>query len=76
MTDQRVVQLWDEEKLAGHFFAEEEGFQVGPIAYDIYYLYGQQAQWDDKPSPLVSSGYTVMGKRGQLQEDVKGLLGP
>ena len=76
MTDPRVEQLWDEQKLAGQFFAEKEGFQIGPIAYDIYYLYGQQAQWDIKPSPLESSGYTIMATRGQLKESIAELLGP
>ena len=76
MTDPRVEQLWDEKKLAGQFFAEKEGFQVGPIAYDVYYLYGQHAQWDVKPSPLEGSGYTVIGKREQLRESIVGLLGP
>ena len=76
MTDPRVTQLWDDKKLAGQFFAKEEGFNFGSIAYDVYYLYGTEAQWDAKPSPLVSSGYTVMGKRNQLKNDVISLLGP
>ena len=76
MTDARVEQLSDEKKLAGQFFAEKEGFQVWPIAYDVYYLYGQHAHWNVKPSPLESSGYTEIGTRGQLQESIAGLLGP
>ena len=76
MSDPRVTHLWDTEKLAGRFFAEHEGFLFGPVAYDIYYLYGPEAQWDIKPSPLVSSGYTVMAKRIQLKEDISRLLEP
>lgn len=75
MTDPRVTQWWDEEKEAGRFFAGQEQFMFGSVAYDIYYLYGQEAQWDVKPSPLVSSGYTVMAKREQLKADVLRLLG-
>ena len=75
MPDPRVKNLWDEDKVAGRFFAEQEGFQAGPIAYDIYYLYGQNAHWDIKPSPLDSSGYTVIGKRNQLQRNLTRLLG-
>ena len=48
----------------------------GSVAYDIYYLYGPEAQWDIKPSPLVSSGYTVMAKRDQLKKDIGLLMGP
>lgn len=76
MTDPRVTQLWDEAKSAGRFFAEQEGFRFGSIAYDIYYLYGPDAQWDLKPSPMVSSGYTVMAKRNQLRDDIESLLEP
>ncbi len=75
MTDPRVTQLWDGEKVAGRFFADQEGFIFGSVAYDIYYLYDPEAQWDIKPSPLVSSGYTVMAKRNQLKKDIGRLLG-
>ena len=75
MPDPRVTQLWDDEKLAGQFFAEQEGFIFGSIAYEIYYLYGPESRWDIKPSPLVSSGYTVIGKSNQLKKDVDRLLG-
>ena len=74
MSDPRVTQLWDDNKSAGRFFAEQEGFKFGSIAYDIYYLYGPEANWDVKPSPLVSSGYTVITKRNQLLEDITLLL--
>ena len=76
MTDPRVTQLWDEEKVAGRFFAEQEGFIFGSIAYDVYYLYGPESSWDQKPASLVSTGYTVMAKRNQLKEDISKLLGP
>ncbi len=75
MTDPRVTQLWDESKSAGRFFAEQEGFIFGSVAYDIYYLYGQEAIWKLKPSPLVSSGYTVIAKRNQLRDDIARLSG-
>lgn len=75
MPDPRVTQSWDDEKLAGQFFAEQEDFIFGAIAYDIYYLYGPESRWDFKPSPLVSSGYTVIANRKQLKKDVGQLLG-
>ena len=59
MPDTRVMQFWDDGKLAGKIFADQEGFMFGSIAYDIYYLYGPEAHWDFKPSLLVSSGYTI-----------------
>ncbi len=76
MPDPRVKQFWDDEKLAGQFFADQEvGFTFGSIAYDIYYLYGPESRWNLKPSPLVSSVYTVFAKRKQLKKDVGRLLG-
>ena len=73
--DPRTTQLWDEQRLAGRFFAENEGFNFGQIAYDVYYLYGTGAEWNLNPAPLVSSEYTILGKKNQLPDDLNGLLG-
>ena len=70
LTDPRVVQFWDKGKVSGRFFADKEGFVVGPIAYDVYYLYGPEATWETKPEPLISSGYTVLGKGDNLRADL------
>ena len=75
MTDSRVKQFWDEEKIAGRFFGEQEGFMFGSIAYDAYYLYGPDAVWDATPSPLISYGYTVLGKGNVLRADLLESLG-
>jgi hypothetical protein len=72
LSDPRGRHFWDEDKLAGRFFSQSEGFYL-PVAWDIYYLYGPDAHWEDKPSPLVSWGYTIMRKRNQLHEDVSRL---
>ena len=60
--DPRTTQLWDEQRLAGRFFAENEGFNFGQIAYDVYYLYGTGAEWDLNPALLVSSEHRILGK--------------
>ena len=70
LTDSRVVHYWDESKVTGRFFAEQEGFVIGPIAYDVYYLYGPDATWQNKPTPLISSGYTILGKGDNLRADL------
>ena len=46
----------------------------GSIAYDIYYLYSPESRLDFEPSPLVSSGYTIMAKRDQLAKGIARLL--
>ena len=73
--DLRTTQLWDEQRLAGRFFAENEGFNFGQITYDVYYLYCMGAEWDLNPAPLVSSEYTILGKKNQLRDDINGVLG-
>ena len=73
--DLKTTQLSDEQRLAGRFFAENEGFNFGQIAYDVYYLYGTGAEWDLNPAPLVNSENTILGKKNQLWDDINGLLG-
>ena len=73
--DHKTTQLSDEQRLAGRFFAENEGFNFGQITYDVYYLYGTGAEWNLNPAPLVSSEYTILGKKTQLRDDINGLLG-
>ena len=74
LTDSRVVQMWDSDRALGQFFSREEGFKTGPIAWDVYYLYGPDSHWDNKPSQLVSSGYTIISKREQLADGVASLM--
>ena len=60
--------------MAGRFFAESEGFNFGQIAYDVHYMYCMGAEWDLNPAPLVSSEYTILGKKNRLRDDINGLL--
>ena len=48
LNDDRVVKLWDGQKLASRFFAGHEDF-LGRIAWDVYYFYGSDATWDTGP---------------------------
>ena len=73
--DPRTTQLWDEQRSAGRFSAENEGFNLGQIAYDVYYLYCMGAELDLNPAPLVNSENTILGKKNQLWDDINGLLG-
>ena len=73
MIDPRVIHLWDEEKIAGQWFAEHVEDYDG-IVWDIYYLYGSEANWELIPQPLVGSGFTVWGKREELQMRLVSLL--
>lgn len=69
LTDPRVVHLWDGSRETGRWFAKNEDFYL-PIAWDVYYLYGPKAHWDDVPGPLLSSGSTVLYRKDNIRRDL------
>lgn len=75
MSDPRVIHLWDEEKIVSEWFKKNGAFNYGSIAWDVYYLYGSDAGWQDSlPSPLISSGYPVIRKSKELKKNILLLL--
>ena len=77
MTDSRVVHYWDADKVVGRWFADQEDFRdmvFGPIAWDIFFLFGPESEWDAAPSPLVESGYTIVSRRRDLEKSIIPLL--
>src|SRR5262249_10594757 len=71
MPDPRVVHFWDRNKVTGRWFKEN----VTPdysrkIIWDVYYLYGSQAEWSKIPQPLIVWGRTIMDKRQELQNQI------
>lgn len=77
MSDSRVVHLWDEEKAVALWLPDQEEYRDlvrGPLAWDIYFLYGPEATWDRIPWPVVSSGSTIIGKSADLQRHILPLL--
>ena len=75
--DPRVVELWDGDRSLGEWFPKQEEYErliFGPLAWDIYFLYGPEAQWTAVPSPVASSGSTIIGKRSRLEESILPLL--
>jgi len=74
LTDPRVTEYWDEERVTGTWFAENLGFSFGPIAWDVYYLFGPDAAWEVRPAPLLDFGFTILGRREQLLSNVEGLI--
>ena len=73
LEDPRVIHLWDEDRIAGRWFAEQEEFYA-PVAWDAYYLYDSDARWSDTAPPLESLGSTILSKRDDLQNDLLALL--
>jgi hypothetical protein len=72
-TDSRVEQFWDGNKVAGTWFAETIEDYSG-VAWDVYYLYGPDAEWAEIPAPLISTGATVIGERETLEANILPLL--
>jgi hypothetical protein len=75
LTDPRVVNFWDENRVVGRWFAQHdpENSDSG-IVWDAYYLYGPDAEWDSTPQPLISSGATVRAEADTLKNKLLPLL--
>lgn len=74
MPDTRVRHFWDGETEIGQWFAQQVDGYDG-IAWDVYYLYGPGATWEDIPSPLAGSGGTIYGERNTLKAQADALIG-
>ena len=74
MTDARVKHFWDGGLEAAQWFAREVDGYEG-TAWDVYYLYGPDATWENVPAPLVGSGGTIIRERVKLEMEVRALTG-
>ena len=63
--DPRVTQYWDGGALTSSWF-EQNVTHNGFPTYDIYFLYGSDADWSNAPDPLLSSGTTVIARTQEL----------
>ncbi len=80
LTDPRVVHYWDTEADIGRYFGQNQaaiGFTYfsGAIVWDAYLLFGPEAQWIDVPTPLESSGFTVLADKDDLAQAVARIWG-
>ena len=73
MPDTRVIHFWDDDAMTGQWFAKEiEGYQG--VSWDVYYLYGPDATWEDVPSPLIGAGVTIYDKREKLRMEFSSVV--
>jgi len=71
MPDHRVTHLWDRHRVVGRWFKENvTPDYAGKIIWDVYYLYGSEAEWRSIPQPLVAWGRTIMDKRQELVKQI------
>jgi hypothetical protein len=67
----RVKQFWSEDLIVGEFFRQAA---FGGIAWNIFFLFGPEAAWQERPEPLLSSGFTVYARRQELEASLARLL--
>lgn len=72
LTDPRVTNFWDQQRVAGRYYAGGRGYQFGAI-YDFFFLYGGDAAWQDRPGGWASSGTTVINHADQLSKMISAL---
>jgi hypothetical protein len=62
VADPRVLQYWDAEGITGTYFAEADlgGLGYSGFVYDVYYVFGGSASWQDEPAPLAGAGGPVV----------------
>lgn len=73
--DSRVIHLWDEQRVVGRWFAAQGRYgEDVEVVWDIYFLFGPEAQWETLPDPLVSWGRTVVAAREKLRRDFLAVL--
>jgi hypothetical protein len=73
LTDPRVVHLWDGGDESGDWLASNVGgYQGGD--WDTYMLFGPDATWTTRPTPLRGSGSPVDRFIDQLSAEVEPLM--
>lgn len=76
LDDARVQQYWDGEGSTGTYFAETDlgGLGYSGFVYDVYYVFGPEAEWADNPERLVGAQVPVVSHVDQLLADIRGQL--
>ena len=76
LADPRVTQLWDGERVVGRWLADAgvgERSYSG-VVWDAYYLFGPDAEWNERPGPLAGFGAPVISDSAALEREVAPLL--
>lgn len=71
--DSRAMHYWDRDNAVSDWFSTHiEGYEG--IDWDIFYLFGPDARWEDAPAPLVSAGRPIINEREKLQKHIEPML--
>ena len=76
LDDSRVKQYWDGEGITGTYFAEADlgGLGYSGFVYDVYYVFGPEAEWADSPERPVGARVPVISYVDKLLADVRSQL--
>jgi hypothetical protein len=71
-----VTQYWDAEGITGTYFADADLGELGAsgFVYDVYYVFGGDAAWQDEPAPLAGSGVPVVSYLENLLSEIRAQL--
>lgn len=76
LADPRVTQYWDAEGITGTYFADTDLGRLGysGFVYDVYYVFGGAASWQNEPAPLAGAGVPVISYVDELLTKIRAQL--
>ena len=77
LIDSRATEFWDGELEVARWFPKHEAFRDSifrPIAWDVWLLFGPEAEWDAIPGPLLSGGSPITSSLEELSSSIAPLL--
>ena len=76
IADRRAEHFWDADRSVGKWVAEniKTCKHLGPIAWDSYYLFDDEATWDEALEPIESCGTPVFRATEDFAKDLEVLL--
>ena len=76
LADPRVTQYWDAEGITGTYFGENDlgGLGASGFVYDVYYVFGPDATWENEPAQPSAAGGPVLYEGDALLAALKAQL--
>lgn len=72
-----ATHMWDGQQVTGKWFAQHLDAcpKLGPVAWDVFYLFDGEATWEDEPAPCISCGAPVINDAENLEAALEKLFG-
>jgi hypothetical protein len=72
--DPRVVHFWDENRVIGTWFAEQANWDEGDVMWDVFYLFGPDAEWGAELGEPIAHGGTIDDEASALARGLDAVL--